>query len=172
MYENCLGWTQDWLSYRAVVEIRARWWRFPVRFLFRPVEIFPKFTKTSSSLRKIIFDKLYCRHQNNLIQKQIFVMQCNHTLRQQTYSKRRTYYMLEMGKEAISKTFSRWRIYFIKEWTFYPASKNLFKVSKIKLEQRFLIFTPNCIFLTHSLEQQFHDFSVNTISTAISKKPS
>ena len=40
----------------------------------------------------------------------------------------------------------------MKELTFHPAGKNLFKkVSKITLEQRFLNFTSNAIFLTMSI---------------------
>ena len=39
----------------------------------------------------------------------------------------------------------------MKELTFYPAGKNLFKISKIMLEQRFLTFTPNAIFLALSI---------------------
>ena len=65
-------------------EINARWWRFLVTTLFRLVEIVPKLTKTSGSLRQNIFDKLYCILLNNLIQKQVFVMRCNHTSRQRT----------------------------------------------------------------------------------------
>ena len=48
--------------------------------MFHPVESFPKFTKMSGSLKQTIFDELYCRLINNLIQKQIFIMACNHTL--------------------------------------------------------------------------------------------
>ena len=38
----------------AGVKIRAGWWRYLARFLFCPLEIFPKFTKTSGSLRQNI----------------------------------------------------------------------------------------------------------------------
>ena len=85
--------------------------KFPVRFLFRPVEIFPNFTKTSGSLRQNIFGKLYGRLLNNVIQKQIFVMRCNHRSRLQMYSKRcACHHMLQMETGAISKAFSRQRI--------------------------------------------------------------
>ena len=58
----------------------------------------------------------------------------------------------------------------MKELTFNQTGKSPLKVSKITIQQRFLTFTPNAIFLTHWLEKQFHDFSVNTILTAIAKK--
>ena len=58
----------------------------------------------------------------------------------------------------------------MKELTFYPTSKHLFKVSKIVLG--FLTFISNAFFLTHGLEHKIHDFSVNTIWIVIAKKPS
>ena len=79
-------------QYISGVKIRAGQWRFPDRFLFCPVEIFPEFTKTSGSLRQNIFGKIYCILLNDLIQKQIFVMSCNHTSHQQLFSKRHISY--------------------------------------------------------------------------------
>ena len=51
----------------------------------------------------------------------------------------------------------------MKELTFNQTGKSPLKVSKITIQQRFLTFTPNAIFLTHWLEKQFHNFSVNKI---------
>ena len=76
------------------------WWQFLVRFLFHPVEIFPKFTKMSGSLRQNMFGKLYYRFLNNLIQKQIFIIWCDHTSGWQMYFKRCSY-MLKMEGGAI-----------------------------------------------------------------------
>ena len=90
------------------VEIRARWWRFSVRFMFCPAEIFRKFTNTTGSLRQHIFGKLYCRLLNNLRQKQISVMLFNHISCKQMYSKRHTYYhMLEMDMLHVLTQFKR-----------------------------------------------------------------
>ena len=72
---------QKCLINRSGVKIRAGRWRFPVRFLFLPVEIFPKFTKMFGSLETKYFLTNY-----TVIQKQIFVIRCNDTTHQQTYS--------------------------------------------------------------------------------------
>lgn len=76
------GYSFSWLLHLMLwsfsvpgVKTRAGWWRFQVRFLLCPFEIFLKFIKTSGSLRENIFDKIYCSLLNNLIQKQFFIMQ-------------------------------------------------------------------------------------------------
>ena len=47
------------------VKIRVERWGFLIRFPFRPIEVFPTFAKTSSSLRQNIFDKLYFNTETN-----------------------------------------------------------------------------------------------------------